>query len=384
MTLSQQEIILLRDALHDAYNYSALEQMLFFQLSKDLQNISLGGNFREVIFDVIRESLREGWTDRLVHAAHDANPGNQKLKAFTNQYLRFKGSSGALEKIIRKTNGFIDVFQWRTRLARIERQVCSIEFNGLHEGTGFLIAEDLILTNYHVVRSLLGDHPSNMPDEVRIRFDFKISADGKVVNDGTRYELAATGWNIDSSPYSAADTQQSDAVPTLDELDFAVLKLAPRVMPDGTTVKPGMEPVQGSDDKTRGWISLPQSTDDFKPGHALFIVQHPSGQPLKMAFDTDGTLSVNANGTRYKYKTNTEPGSSGSPCFDSQWKIVALHHYGDKNKENPEWNQGIPIHLIANRLTSVLSENNSSEPTEDGSESSTHSIDDEVDDLLNG
>ena len=382
MTLTPDEITQLRDALHDAFNYSALDQMLFFQLGKNLQDISLGGNFRQVILDLIRESLREGWTDLLVHAAHDANPGNPKLKAFTDQYLRFKGSSGALEKVIKKTNGFIDVNQWRTKLARIERKVCSIEIGGEHAGTGFLVGEDLVMTNYHVVEELLGDTPATPADAVRIRFDFKKSADGKVVNDGVRYRLADADWLVDASPYSEADGKKDGALPTEDELDYAVLRVAPRTLDDGTAATPGREPILGSPDKYRGWIALPAVDYAFEPGRPLFIVQHPDGLPLKMALDTEGIQSVNANRTRVRYTTNTEPGSSGSPCFDSNWDLIALHHFGDTNWRNPEWNQGIPIATIARRLGALVMADDPPAPDTPDPAPPAHSEDDEVDDLL--
>ena len=35
---------------------------------------------------------------------------------------------------------------------------------------------------------------------------------------------------------------------------------------------------------------------------------------------------VGAN--RVQYLTDTEPGSSGSPVFDKEWNVVALHHSG--------------------------------------------------------
>ena len=44
-------------------------------------------------------------------------------------------------------------------------------------------------------------------------------------------------------------------------------------------------------------------------------------------------LSSNANNTRVRYRTNTEEGSSGAPCFDKDWELVALHHSGDPNYE---------------------------------------------------
>ena len=67
-----------------------------------------------------------------------------------------------------------------------------------------------------------------------------------------------------------------------------------------------------------------------------------------------GVIGVNANGTRLKYKVNTEGGSSGAPCFNTDWDLLALHHSGDPNFDSdhkPEYNEGIPIEAIVKLLT---------------------------------
>ena len=76
----------------------------------------------------------------------------------------------------------------------------------------------------------------------------------------------------------------------------------------------------------------------------IVIVQHPNGQPLKLAIDSEGVIEVTEN--RLRYRTNTEPGSSGSPVFDGRLQLVALHHAGDPDYSElhlAEYNQGIPI-----------------------------------------
>jgi V8-like Glu-specific endopeptidase len=87
----------------------------------------------------------------------------------------------------------------------------------------------------------------------------------------------------------------------------------------------------------------------FKPGMGLIIVQHPRGGPMKLAIDTKAVTEVTANQTRVRYRTNTEPGSSGSPCFTMGWELAALHHSG-----NPElqarYNEGVPLDTICDQL----------------------------------
>ncbi|MEC9343517.1 MAG: serine protease, partial [Pseudomonadota bacterium] len=109
--------------------------------------------------------------------------------------------------------------------------------------------------------------------------------------------------------------------------DYALLSLADR---------PGDQ---------RGWVTLPM--DAILPARdaPLMIVQHPDGAPMKLALDTEAVIGAMHGGLRLRYATNTEPGSSGSPCFGIDWQPVALHHMGD-----PAWqatyNQGVPLALI--------------------------------------
>jgi hypothetical protein len=64
-------------------------------------------------------------------------------------------------------------------------------------------------------------------------------------------------------------------------------------------------------------------------------------------------VEFNGNRTRVRYRVNTEPGSSGSPCFDRNWDIVALHHAGAyKDDAKDRFNQGIPIGRIVADLRS--------------------------------
>jgi hypothetical protein len=104
--------------------------------------------------------------------------------------------------------------------------------------------------------------------------------------------------------------------------------------------------------RRRGWLRLPTMLPDLSLKDPLLIVQHPDGAPLKLAIDTSAFLELNSNRTRMRYTTNTEPGSSGSPVFDLEWNLVALHHLGDPavDKLTPEFNQGVPLDIVRRRI----------------------------------
>ena len=64
-------------------------------------------------------------------------------------------------------------------------------------------------------------------------------------------------------------------------------------------------------------------------------------------------IGGNGNKTRVRYKNNTMGGSSGSPCFNADFQVVALHHSGDpRTKGSAEYNEGIPCRAIRALLKS--------------------------------
>jgi hypothetical protein len=66
---------------------------------------------------------------------------------------------------------------------------------------------------------------------------------------------------------------------------------------------------------------------DTKPPPRSFIIGHPSGTDQVMLSVSDNML-LDADETRVHYRTPTERGSSGSPVFDHEWNLIALHHAG--------------------------------------------------------
>lgn len=315
-------------ALKSAFtDYNALKRMLRFKLNKKLDTIIGRGALNQVTLELVDLAESEGWLYRLLYAARKHNPGNQQLIDFEQSIglaTREFGRPG-LEAQIRALDQFISLNEWLPKLNAIEKQVCKVE-TPYETGTGFLIAPDVVLTNYHVVEAVIQAGLGG--STIKLRFDYKklqgIGSEGEV-------HTLADKWLIDYSPYSQADLSNM-GLPTTDELDYALLRLNKAL-------------------HERGQIKIPDNMAELAGSYhenaPLFIVQHPDGTPLKLALDTQSIKRFNDNKTRLFYKTRTEKGSSGSPCFDIDWKWIALHHSGRKWIENG----GIPVAALTQAWT---------------------------------
>jgi V8-like Glu-specific endopeptidase len=346
-------------ALTAGYSKKSLEQMLRLRLSIELEDNVADGPMRDMVFDLLSQSEREGWTTDLVREGYQYNPRNADLLRIYEKYGLAPGVSvqdsghpvtgvisvgEGLEKTIKARLPAFDFAVWRERMALIEARVCRVEIGGNAAGTGFLVGPDAVLTNYHVVEAVLkGATPAS---KVTCRFDYKVLAD-HTRDEGVAVNLHPTEWNLDSSPCSAAELTRTpdDPPPSPEELDYALVKLERRLGDEPSA------PKGGEGGPTRGWIALPSDAAAFLAKAPLMIAQHPDGKPLKLAVDTESVIGLNGNRTRVRYATTTEAGSSGSPVFDLNWNLVALHHLGDPSYDHPPaYNQGVPIDKIRDRL----------------------------------
>ena len=66
----------------------------------------------------------------------------------------------------------------------------------------------------------------------------------------------------------------------------------------------------------------------------LNILQHPEGSAMKLALSPNGITRVLRDKGLLHYISATAGGSSGSPCYDDDWRVIALHH---AEKSGPAW-----------------------------------------------
>lgn len=155
--------------------------------------------------------------------------------------------------------------------------------------TGFLVAPRLLLTNHHVLPEAAGTL-------------------------GAFVEFGAEAGLDDMPAPTVRFTFTPDMFFLADEhLDYALVALAP-----------------GADGRNAGdlfgWNRLDPAEGKLVVGDPVNIIGHPSGR-LKEIAVRENELLVRLDDFLH-YKTDTEPGNSGSPVFNDQWEVVALHHRG--------------------------------------------------------
>jgi V8-like Glu-specific endopeptidase len=201
------------------------------------------------------------------------------------------------------------------RLQTLSPAVCRLECRyGDHPstGTGFRIGPDLILTNWHV---LVNSWTTRTATAVSAGFGYDDDANGK--------PKTADSYDCD---VTSIVTNRDD--------DWGVIRTQ-KPLPDSVPI-----------------IALSTGADP-KEETPAFILQHPQGLPKRVGY-VRNTITM-CNDRVFHYLTDTQPGSSGSPVFDNQGRLIGLHHVGGRPQEVAgkmplKKNEGIRIQRVIEGL----------------------------------
>lgn len=86
---------------------------------------------------------------------------------------------------------------------------------------------------------------------------------------------------------------------------------------------------------TLGWLPLIGRTGKVVEGEWMTIVQHPKGERKQLCVRENQLLKCDSD--VLWYSTDTLGGSSGSPVFNNDWLMVALHHSGVPEVKDGRW-----------------------------------------------
>lgn len=318
MEWSGAQIDALHAALLSAYpNKSNLERMVRTELDLRLNTVAGGNNYSDTVFQLIEALEAEDRLLELISAAQRKNPGNAKLKALIDS-LPSENSPGISQT---HPSSLGPAFDWRgptdekelEGLLRPRRDVASYDFGFLDRarqpaaavcrmeltdqeaiGTGFLVAKNLLLTNYHVIAPDENSDPQAYLDQIILRFGYLTTTTGEGAA-GKTFKLAP-------SPLIKFNTVTQG-------LDYALLRIEDDILPESS-----LQPISLSSER------LPDRDMN------IHILQHPDGQTLKVTFSNNGITGVYERDGLIQYVSDTSVGSSGSPCFNDNWELVAIHH----------------------------------------------------------
>jgi len=200
-----------------------------------------------------------------------------------------------LEKIL----GTVRYHSYKFMLRAIDRAraVARIEHQpGQGYGTGFLVrAPDLnpgigdgyvLITNAHVVSNDPNVKDALAPEDAIVTFQLLREEGGAE----EEYQVEKLLWT--SPPW---------------ELDATVLRLA--------RVPEKVEPFP-----VQPRLPLPDGEQ------RVYVIGHPKGGSL--SFSMQDNVLLDHESPYLHYRAPTEGGSSGSPVFNAQWKLIGLHHAG--------------------------------------------------------
>ncbi len=194
------------------------------------------------------------------------------------------------ERILNDINDMVSV-EFFERGIEAAMSVGRVDVGG-SSGTGFLVGNNILLTNHHVLPT---------------------------AEDAT---LATLELDAEENRFGAPKRPQAfrfapqDFWATSKELDFSFVAVEPTS-------------IEGTPLAAYGWHPLIAGEGKIRVGEGVSIIQHPGGQ-VKMVAVHNARLIQLRNGVEDEafcfYTCDTERGSSGSPVLNSNWEVIALHH----------------------------------------------------------
>lgn len=177
----------------------------------------------------------------------------------------------------------------------LSRAVCRVSFaDRPTTGTGVLIAPDLVLTNYHVLSRQVVALEQLAKQVPYLKLEF-----------------GCLSSESDSAPISevfSVETVLACSPPG--QLDYALLRVEAEIA-HARSIQP-----------IRPLLVSPS----LVPHTGLGVLQHPQGAAMEVSLSASGVVGTDSQRGRVWYVNRTQGGSSGSPCFDEEWQLVALHH----------------------------------------------------------
>ncbi len=316
---TKEQLIQLRKVLATLYPDKDDQRELISKTNLDTTRIAFHNKAITSWFYILDYAQHQtDGVESIFHIALEENDGEETLQLLEQNpsfkvdgqpsISQWKGptSKVQLEKITGVKSTLTDIVFLEVGLQKA-RSVARVQTPS-ELGSGFLIENNLFITNNHV----LPDKDTAQQSE--LQFNYQKDLHGKMAKT-SKFKL---------SPEDFFKTSADD---------------------DWTVVR-----VKGEANQEWGGLELNPAV--VGKGDRVNIIQHPGGLPKQLAYLANTV--IDASDGRVQYLTDTEPGSSGSPVFDMHWNVVALHHAGLDPDKTVDYirNEGILIDVIIEGMKS--------------------------------
>lgn len=185
--------------------------------------------------------------------------------------------------------------------AIVARSVCKLharDMKGPYVGTGFMVSNRLLVTNYHNLPS------KEIAKNAFVEFDHELGPDG--------FPKIQQRFIIKPDEAFWSDKSLDICIVACSEKSQAGISLS-----------------------DYGYLNLDPEVGKIKKGNFISLIHHPNGE-LKQVSIRENQL-IKKEDEILLYASDTATGSSGAPCFSDKWQVVAIHRRGvPQTKEGDE------------------------------------------------
>jgi endonuclease G, mitochondrial len=292
---------------------SQIKILLSDELDVRLFDVVGGETYTDIVFNLVDWADEQGRLEELISAAYRKNPRNEDFRRFIKSLGVVLADNQQLPNFAQTPD-----FVWRGTEDQLELQsfwqpepelwdltflkrgieqaasVCRIErSHGAALGTGFLVKPDILLTNYHVLTEC-------------DRLDLKTSLSDIVLRFGY-FSSEVTGETIGNT--FQLSTHPIEKFSPTNKLDYVLLRVETAILEYSQVHSVDLN-----------YAKLPT------PKSGINILQHPQGKTMQLALSRNGVTVIDERNGLIQYVSKTFNGSSGSPCFNEDWQVIALHH----------------------------------------------------------
>lgn len=206
----------------------------------------------------------------------------------------------AMERAIGKNDAvysnFVElIMHAKTKIGRLNIME-GIQLGGY--ATGFMVTERLLLTNWHVFQTAAS------VDASFVEFDYELDVRGQ--------QKPTRKFRLNPNEFFLSSQELDYCLVYVDEIDISGAHTLSDI----------------------GYIPLRRISGKLGDTgeERLNIIHHPNGEHKQLSIRENVFTKVMSQSIWYE--SDTAQGSSGSPVFNDQWQVVALHHMGVAKRDD--------------------------------------------------